>query len=108
MWISAWDHDHGQTRDEWIDYSFNGQRHAIAQVRIHGGGYSTQGVRIVQVREVPSLKVLHTFVTKKSGRYETHPVEGVTDVDKIRLHFVDNHGSSIHMRVQHVEFFGWF
>ena len=34
------------------------------------------GPRTVQVREVPSLKVLHTFVTKSGNQYETHPVEG--------------------------------
>ena len=74
-------------------------------MRIHGGCGPIRGVRTVQVRELPSLKVLHTFVTKSGSKYETHPVEGVTDVDKIRLHFVDNHGDSYVMTVRHVEFF---
>lgn len=100
-WRSASNKDH----DQWIDYSFNGQRYAITQVRINGGDRS-YGVRTVQVREIPSLKVLHTFVTKEGYQYETHTVEGV-NADKIRLHFVDSHGNRGAMTVRHVEFLGF-
>ena len=77
----------------------------IRRARIHNGG-GANGVRTVQVRELPSLKVLDTFVTKSGGSYETHTVKG-GNADKIRLHFVDNHGDTTYMIVQHVEFFGF-
>mmetsp|Transcript_30150 Transcript_30150/g.59030 ORF Transcript_30150/g.59030 Transcript_30150/m.59030 type:complete len:414 (+) Transcript_30150:27-1268(+) len=105
---SYWLSETNAVTDQWIEYSFEGQ-YTVTKVCIQGYTSGCIGPKNVQVQICPSLEIVDAFTTTNNGKllqeFEIKPVT----CRKIRLHFLDRHGSEggNYICVSIVKFWGY-